>query len=239
MDVSNKMIKLKVFYHVTDLPGWEEITDEQLVAIRDSDLINNAEIHVNLHYDSNSFVELKHKWAHPNIVWHHSTVGHNECEHPTVIMMQQESLKNDELWAGLYLHQKGITHRKSPDQTAAWRRYLNYWNVTRWRDCQQKLNEGYETVGTELQVSGVPGWQYYTGNVYWARSDYIRRNLPHLVLPSTVNYKAQWWPGGPSDKYRDDCEYWVCKGNPKAWNWHYSGLNLYVSSIPESNYIKP
>jgi hypothetical protein len=236
------MIKLKVFYHVTDLPGWEEITDEQLLAIKDSDLINNAEVHVNLHYNPDSFIDLKNKWAHPNIIWHHSTADYKECEHPTVIMMQEESLKDNELWAGLYLHQKGITHRpgvpfKRPNETSAWRRYLNYWNITRWRDCQQKLDEGYETVGTELQPSGVLEWKYYVGNIYWARSDYIRRNQPHLVLPSTVDYCPQH-PKGPSNKYLDDCEYWVCKNKPKAWNWHNSGLNLYTTSIPISNYIK-
>jgi len=235
-------MKLKVFYHVTDLPYWEEITKDQMDRIFSSGLIDNAEVHLNLHYNPDSFTEFLKNYQHPNLVLHYSKNTREDGEHSTVVLMTDTAKADDEVWGALYLHQKGITHApggywKSPEQTKHWRRYLDYFNIVRWKDCADKLEEGYDCAGVELQMSGIDGLEVYVGNVYWTRSDYIRRNTPHLVLPTTVGLQPQLDPVA-STKYRDDCEFWICRAKPKTYSFHHSGLNLYTQNVLEETYIK-
>jgi hypothetical protein len=73
----------------------------------------------------------------------------------------------------LYLHTKGITG-KSPNQLY-WRRFMMVYMVELWQLCHAILSYGYSTVGVNksnlffLQSS----FMHYSGNFWWARSEYL------------------------------------------------------------------
>ena len=51
----------------------------------------------------------------------------------------------------LYLHSKGASRRGNVT-VEAWKNYMEYFNIERWKDCIYKLHkEGYSTCGVNLQ----------------------------------------------------------------------------------------
>jgi hypothetical protein len=248
-------MKLKVFYHVVDLPNWQVVADEQLSKIKNSGLLDICELNINLHYNENSFTELKQQWAHPNIVWHFNGRDHREMEHSTFILMQQTALNSNEDFYCLYLHMKGVTHMDKPwgKNTTAWRRYLEFFNIVNWRACVDKLNQGWDTCGTELQLWywGDPVYwgtaeqkrydnrYYYTGNICWYNSKFLKAGRPILRYPSEVDFKAQL-PGPyqhEQEHYRNDVEFWAGNNGMRAYNFMHSGKNLYHEVVEERDYI--
>jgi hypothetical protein len=239
------MTNLKVFYHVTNLPNWREIADEQMARLSSSGLLENAEVHINLNYDWPSSNEWRSLWHHhANIKWHFFTGPWMECEHPTFQLMQETVKSSNEDCYALYWHQKGITaanHEFIPLQhsSRAWRRYLDWFNVVNWRKMVEKLDEGcWDTVGVERQTAGDINYQgnlvyNYAGSICWYNSKFLKR-VPTLKLPSTVDYKSQTVPGR---RYRDDVEYLCGWYNDRGYSFYHSGRDLYQYAIPEQDYI--
>ena len=240
------MTPIKIFYHMVDFPGWEDIADEQMTRIKDSGLLDRAELHVNLHYYPESFTQFKHKWAHPNIIWHYSDANPRELEYPTLILMQQMATNSEEEFHALYLHMKGITHLgKDYEQNGRdWRRYMDWFNIVNWRHAIDKLNEGYDTCGVNRQ-SG-PAYTrnnkagfHYSGNSYWVTASFLRTCQPVLKLPSEANYQCQF--PHPNDTivggYRYGVEFFVGWNGDKGHSFMNSNRHHYVQDFPEENYI--
>jgi hypothetical protein len=131
----------------------------------------------------------------------------------------------------LYWHLKGVSqlqHQGLHD----WRKYLEYWTIDRWQDNVAKLDEGYDTSGTNwisepfLGIDRVPrNWNHYSGNFWWARSSYIKnlKALPHpdsYVTGSTSELTG--YPINSNNWYRFDHEAWIGSGRPKAAEIHRS-----------------
>ena len=119
------------------------------------------------------------------------------------------------------MHTKGASLADTPLQRAvnAWRKYMEYFNLERWRDCVEVLTE-HETCGVELQSED----SHYSGNFWWATSEYIRR------LPDP----HQYW-----EQHRDDrvaAEFYLCLGRPKAYCFHDFVENLYDHELRPETY---
>ena len=80
-----------------------------------------------------------------------------------------------------YSHIKGVFNNFKNFQTKEiseqkiksgkdWVESLEYFTIDNWRDCVQKLNDGFDTVG----VTNNGGWWW--GNFWWVRSSHIKKN---------------------------------------------------------------
>jgi hypothetical protein len=185
------MKPIKVFYHLTDLPGWEEITKEQLDTLTSSGLLDVAEeVYFNLHYNESSFDRLKHEYSkYDNIRWIFRKPKKDDFEHTTYKLMKEITNSSTYPFNALYFHQKGITKIGSKQElpTRDWRRLMDFWNIERWQFCNEILNEDVDALGCLLVTYPTVHFQ---GTTRWMTSDYIR-TLPNLKLPSEVGYEAQ------------------------------------------------
>jgi len=206
-------MNLKVFYHIVDLPGWKDITDEQLSDMKVSGLLDIAEVYINCNYNESSFDSLREEWKdYSNIKWIFQNNLKEDFEHPTWLLFQDAANTSETEFYGLYLHQKGITHRGTHRAipTKHWRWVMNYWNIIKWRDCIAKLEEGYDAVGCLLHPIFVP--PIFMGSFHWTRSSFVKKSK-QLVLPSTIGYASQHIPNHPL--YRCDIEGWHSWNNAK------------------------
>lgn len=85
----------------------------------------------------------------------------------------------------LYMHSKGITG-KSPNQNY-WRDFMMAYMVRLWDVSVNILNNGYNTSGVNSNKYS----QHYSGNFWWARSDYLRRLEPVATADLNNRYLAE------------------------------------------------
>lgn len=223
---------LRIFYHVIDNPGWEGITYEQLDKIKSSGLWNHCTIYMNCHYSEQSFIQLRNELKeYNNIQWHFRGAGKEEFEHPTAILMQETALNSDTEFYALYLHQKGITHLYTDHeiQTKHWRWLMDYWNIERWHDCVEKLDQGYEAVGCLWMPEPFP---HFSGNIHWTKASFLRR-CNQLKLPSAVGFQKQTTQ---PYHYRHDIETWYGYNGVKGFSLYNDTVNHYWEECPPERY---
>lgn len=130
----------------------------------------------------------------------------------------------------LYFHMKGIT--KQNEATEDWRKYMEYFAIERWKDCIAKLDEGYDCCGVMLNSQTPIGyWPHFSGNFWWATTDYINTLKPEFLELPWRYYREFWIGSNP---------------NMKAFEFHNSRMNdtesllshqgHYDVPYPRSNY---
>lgn len=225
-------MKIKLFYHVHDLPGAFELMSEQLTNISEQGLLDEAnEVHICTNGNEANFAPAREAMAEfGNVHFHHVSDRPNLWEYPTLDFMKTHCDQSDDEFYVCYLHLKGLS--RPGDTTATdWRKFMEYYTIERWQDCVDELNRNFDTVGPNFIEKP---WPHYSGNFWWAKASYIRKleKLPH---PDTL----QW--GTPSKyteavydvgNFRYDHEAWIGTGNP-VWaelgtspgkqepGWHY------------------
>lgn len=130
----------------------------------------------------------------------------------------------------LFFHTKGITH----DNPAIndWRLYMEYFVIDRWKDCIEKLDEGYDCCGVMWNKDTPVGdFPHFSGAFYWAKGSYIN-TLDHDYIDSAWRYHMEFWIGS--------------NPNAKVYEFHNSGLNNkenlivgkshYTIRYPQENY---
>jgi hypothetical protein len=107
-----------------------------------------------------------------------------------------------------------------------------YFLVEQSQLCISILNNNYETVGCnysydiDMTVDGYNTYNpyanppHYSGNFWWANTNYLR-SLPLLSVENPERMAP---------------EFWLFKNNPIFYNLHSSNINHYHSIYPESNY---
>jgi hypothetical protein len=226
-------MKLKIFYQVTNLPGWEVLVTERIDKLTSSGLLDNAELYVYLHYDPESYNDLIKSKSHPNIHWVHCDATKEEYEHPTAILMQTHAVDADEPFYALYLHQKGITAvgTDTEQKMAHWRWLMDYWCIENWESCIYQLDNGYNIVGCNLLYDPVV---HFSGNQYWAKSEFIA-SWPKIQLPSTVRFYPQII--SPMNFYRYDIEFWYGRqSNLNPYSLFDSNVDHYQQEFPPELY---
>ena len=128
-----------------------------------------------------------------------------------------------------YVHTKGVTHKNSLAQTD-WREYMEYFILTRWKECYLELDksdvvgvdwhlgEGYMGA-TSKKCGNIPVTPHFSGNFWWATAEYLKTLPPLFPL---IN------------KYQ--CEFWVGMKNPKVSELWRSGTYLHRNPYPKLNY---
>ena len=207
-------MKIKLFSHAVCLNGDISITKEQTSLLMESHLFfeSNCELNMMLHYNKEDFKWLTDTWPEvPGYVnykvfddsyrdWHEGTTIHHiqELVHST----------NEEFYV-CYIHHKGISSGQS-----GWRKYMQYWNIEKWKECVAKLDEGYDLCGASFLDN--PPHPFYAGNFFWAKASYLRR-CKRLKPPPENGFKPQF-SGQPHHRYDYEC--WHGSGNPKAYDMH-------------------
>jgi hypothetical protein len=122
---------------------------------------------------------------------------YNGFEFLTLINLYNYCRKNQNGFT-LYFHTKGSSREYSREITS-WRECLEYFNIEKWKNCVDKLqNETYDICGA-LYVD----WfvfldykfeHYYSGNFWWANNKYIS-TLPNLSKFCGERVNAELWIG--------------------------------------------
>lgn len=186
-----KFKKLKVYLHVAVMETWIEILHEMLEEMRSSELLYAADVTV---VTVGSAID-----AIGNLRIINTHLPLTSYEFPTLDLMHDE-LEPDE--AIFYCHLKGVSQPHSL-QHRHWRQEMIEFCITAWRERIAHLHSRW-TSGPRLTAGGA-GWsndfvwahKHYSGNWWWARSEYLK----HLIRPSTFlsyytsRYAAEAWLG--------------------------------------------
>lgn len=198
-----------LWYHIADLPNWQEHAEEQLRHMVKVGLWSQLDhIHFQLHYTPDSFedwVTCYHPFADRRVTYtlfDHSVPPLGEVYSMAELGDWCREQQGD--WAILRYHNKGITKRGTHVEHRAreWMEYYQYWCVSQWRLCYEALSAGFNTVGANWHPSTESGVQgHWSGNIWWARSDWLRE-----IPPLTPNPERSQL-GGYSPRH--DAELWM------------------------------
>lgn len=204
-------MQIGIFYHVYQYQGWTELVEDQLKILHSSGLYD-ASTFIHIGVNGNKpfpFLENKYK-----IVYNEST----ELEEAATLEALREFCADNNKWAVLYFHTKGIT-QKTPE-TTDWRELMEYFCIERWEDCLDKLQE-HETVGCLYMDDCYLGfYPHYSGNFWWARSEYTK-TLNHDYLTTGI---------------RNNREFWIGTGTGSMYSFLNTGLNHYAVRFPRESY---
>lgn len=137
----------------------------------------------------------------------------------------------------MYFHTKGLTHTTEYNcsiTTNAWRIYLEYFVIHKWKICLEDLNF-YDCVGaewinqTKFFNSEIEQFTYgkclhYAGNFWWATAKYINQ----LELDYIYNEE--------SGLTRWKSEMWIGTKNPNYKSYHNSSINLKDTTLYDTLY---
>lgn len=241
------MKPIDIFYHFflpADLRAgaWPFWIDDQIGAIRRSGLSEVARVKMvlcmPLHWRAAGNL-LFHKNASQDeyVQFHDAVEEYVTTRYPFVEVIAKRDCGEPNLYEGLtldliykhaqtvtqdtnilYLHTKGITRNSA--QTSNWREALQHFCVHRWTNCVREL-ETHDTVG----VTDGSGDEVFSGNFWWARSDYIKTLAPPLDTQLYTN-KPNMWPGQGDFRYA--FELWIKTGqNVKSKFVYHTKTNHY------------
>jgi len=179
-------MKIIGFYHVADLPHWNEVMSDQMTKMSESGLLDRIdELHVCTNGKESSFNAARKAMSeYSNIYWQHVNEHSLIGEYPTLNVLKRYCDTHTEEFLVMYVHLKSLSAWGDANRLD-WRHYMDYWQLERWEDCVNVLLQGYETAG--INFNDKPNvqndnWPHYSGNFWWARASYIRR-LPQLLNP--------------------------------------------------------
>jgi len=203
--------ELHHFYHIGSSGKWLQPLSEHIHALRRYGLLekldsinfgiiglsdNRKDVKDYLHKELDNF----------NIV----AEADSGWEQVTINPMYEFSLKNDGYI--FYAHTKSSNNHNIFG--AKHRRSMTYFNVVNWKDCVEKLNEGYVLAGThycqmhlvkdaygnEMDIPGETRWEnikkydgFFLGNFWWTTVEAMRTLSPC------------------ANNYRQDAEFWIAQ----------------------------
>jgi hypothetical protein len=222
-------MNIKLYSHVVNVGSGMDITHEQANLLEQTGLLDacqSAEFF--LHFNESDYDWLKDRWKdRSNVTFHVFDESYQPWYEATSVNYLQEYCHNtQEDFYACFITHKGVSHGPGGHQN--WRKYMQYWNIEKWKECVEKLDEGYDTCGASFLNN--PPYPYYAGNFFWAKSSYLRR-CRRLKTPADNNYEPQF-VGQPHHRY--DLECWHGSGNPKWYDMHPGEDNRWYS--PPNNY---
>lgn len=155
-------------------------------------------------------------------------------EFPTLRLIQKVCKEND--CYVCYFHLRGVTSPVDNIPVVDQRHYMMYFNIECYETCIQYLNDGFDTVGVDLDTVPVYPATCYGGNFWWSKSDHINKLTNIEDLPEIHNFYSK------HDKcHRHRCEMWVCSlltGNYLSlWNTNITSHRYHLDRYPKKLYI--
>ena len=215
------MKNIKIYYHITNQPGANKLTTDRLELMKSTGLWDAAsEIILCTHYDSQSYGWLTEYIAGDSKVrqkFHDdSVVGFGEQYTNRTLKTETDTDSTDSYI--LRIHNKGCNWVSSSiwEKVKKYSDLLDHHNIVRWKECIRKLEEGYDTVGIMYLYQPVI---HYSGNIWWASSQYIKK-LPLLKPPHETGF-AKVIPAPPPPFHTTpahDAEFWIGVATPNGWD---------------------
>lgn len=256
------MKPITVFYHlfIPDTQNmWIWWVDEQMALLKSSGLADVATVNMCItlplglynsktghSYDEMVIEYIKDRFPFVNII-DMRNVGEqpNLYEGQTLVKIYEHCQNNDGYV--FYFHNKGASSYSThiPGAIKDWRNYMQYFNIEKWQDCVEKLEEGYDCCGVDwverhdIKLDFVV--QHYAGNFWWTTTDYIRKLKNPLNIEEYMDVPAMM---RELQNYRYCFELWMAIGNPKQHCFHYrrhhqydnQGLERYFTYYPPEMY---
>ena len=127
---------------------------------------------------------------------------------------------NKENHYGLYIHAKTTSYprnHKSMEGGLFWVDYMNYFNISKWQSCIDKLDIGYDTCGVKwVSARKSPSLKgHYSGNFFWYNSEYVKSLKPVDMLNTKDRWEAEMYIGLNSPLSATLCQYF-CDYNTKG-----------------------
>lgn len=130
----------------------------------------------------------------------------------------------------LYFHSKGASRKTR--FTEDWRKCMQYFCITNWRECYRALQDGYDLAGINWQEDTSMGYHpHFSGGFWWAKASYIN-TLTDKALDSTFRYDREFWIGTGEPNVKN---LWESAYNNKRIAHHYR--QPYPKSIYTKNYM--
>lgn len=165
--ISNKEITL--FFHVAKIGNWKPVKNEILDTIYTSGLNDQL---------SNLIIN--------------ETDG-KDFEYPTIEKIKAFSQQNPNQLV-VYIHTKGVS-KGVCELSKKWREWIVEFTIKRWRESVSIFNtvNDVDCTGTRLIILG--NVSFYTGNFWWAKTDYINKlgNISDAPKFRGYRYNCESW----------------------------------------------
>ena len=222
-------MKPVVFYHLYIqnhfFPLW---INEQFNILKTSGLSNDATIYtyITTPIEFKEIVEayINQNFSFVNILDIRTTDKPTIYEGSTLKHLYNFSLKQDN--PILYFHSKGSSLsleniKYFPNKNSYdWRNLMQYFCIEKYKDCLDLLNT-HDVVGVNWESH--PQF-HFSGNFWWANSEYIRKLPDPLDLENFVRFN------------RCSMEFWIGFNSPKFYCLHNSNVDHYHKEYPSKLY---
>lgn len=208
----------KIYFHICKINNYQKICDDVFQHIISSNIMNDSELYLSI-VGSGDLIIPKNL----NYIVIFISEDINVGEFPMLNRIKEDCLNSDENYNVLYIHSKGVTTPNNQN-IDDWRKYMLYFNIIKYKDCLDIL-KNYDTCGVDLRDEPV---LHYSGNFWWARSEYIKKlpSFEDMPIVLTERHKG---------------EFWVCHNDGKHYSFWDCGINQYerhLYSYKESEYKK-
>lgn len=221
-----KNINLTIFSHNFLENNWFNIIKNQLEKMKSFGLYHRADnifyyVYSNQDDDYYSFLSLIKEYD-TDLKINVSRHVENNYEYDTLFALQSHCNINKN-GIVFYFHSKGTSKIKESDSLKSWRECLEYFNFEKWDIIFNNLKGNYYDVGgvlyTKLFKNNTHEFRnYYSGNFWWARNEYIN------ILPNLLKNFNLLKNKNDIISFRMFCELWI---GLESHRW----LNLYSEKI--------
>lgn len=220
---------IKIFFHICTITIYEELVKYYLDTLIKSKILEDENFYnmnvciVGDYYDNvidifNSMVsaEIMNK-----IIFHKDK--NDGSESPTFNIMYSDIISDDREFYILYLHSKGVTRvidGKILPSVQDWIDLMTYFNITKYKDCIKKLQNGYNAIGVHLRPKTETHPIHFGGNFWWTTSLYMKLREKPLINTDRFYY-----------------EFWLCNDErAKPYSFHDMTVNPYDERYPKEKY---
>lgn len=205
-------MKIKVFWNVNELANWELVFDQQFDLLVSSGLMAAAtEVIVMGNGRIKSFIpKIDANPQYQQLCFTSVCDSAALWEYPSLAFMHDYAINSPEPFLACYFHLKGLTRWGDPN-VDDWRDFLNWATIENWQQNVAAL-QTHDTSGPNWEQTP---WPHYSGNFWWANSDYISKLTPlvhphKLMTLGVTQFKNQ-------SHWRFDHEAWIGSGQPRAF----------------------
>jgi hypothetical protein len=225
-----KKNKIAIFYHVYQANEWKKLYQEQINSLIVSGIYDECDfIHIGINGDQ----ELPFVLDKMKIQYNENKI----LEANTLQSLWEFCIKNTD-YRVMYFHTKGITRTSEYNcsiTTNAWRIYLEYFVIHKWKKCIKDLNE-YDCVGaewsdqtkftnSESEESEYGISPHYSGNFWWANASYIQGlDIGYIYNEEMgrTRWKSELWIGTKNPKFKSYHKVYSSIGDISLYDFIYS-----------------
>jgi len=180
-------MKNTAFFHIAKINNYQSVVQEIFKAFIDSGLIEELEA-LNLVILGPSAIFLPHR-PKINILFEDDDLTLGEAKTLGLLKEYAGSCGSDANI--LYVHTKGVLSGGLNACIDDWRKLMIYFNIEKWKEATQALIEN-DTCGVDLRSEPA---LHYSGNFWWAKSDYIQTLPPLSEVPPIISerHKSEFW----------------------------------------------